>query len=352
MILPTYNKSLELSAEAVILEVVTLLRQEQVLGFSIGAATQLYVMPLWSSSSQSAQCCLSMGGSMQFEALDVETANASFASVCQIGIASFDGDRLVREWKTFVDPQDYFDDINISIHGIMPETVKGAPTIACLSAQINDLLSGRICVCHTHFDRTAIKQAFEKYNASLPDCAWLDSACVARRTWSEFSHSGYGLENICRHIGYSFSPHDALEDAKAAAHVLLAACRETGLTAEQWLSRVSWPICSRSASTAQREPSIHREANPDGHLYGEIMVFTGRLCIPRAEAADKASRAGCHIDPNVTRDTTVLVVGDQDIRQLAGHEKSSKQRKAEELIRHGQNLRIIQESDFVQLVAP
>jgi DNA polymerase-3 subunit epsilon len=82
------------------------------------------------------------------------------------------------------------------------------------------------------------------------------------------------------------------------------------------------------------------------------MVFTGRLCIPRAEAADKASRAGCHIDPNVTRDTTVLVVGDQDIRQLAGHEKSSKQRKAEELIRHGQNLRIIQESDFVQLVAP
>jgi hypothetical protein len=39
-----YNKSLELSAKVVILEVVTLSRQEQVLGFWVGAATQLYVM--------------------------------------------------------------------------------------------------------------------------------------------------------------------------------------------------------------------------------------------------------------------------------------------------------------------
>ena len=40
-----YNKSLELSAKVVILEVVTLSRQEQVLGFWVGAATQLYVIP-------------------------------------------------------------------------------------------------------------------------------------------------------------------------------------------------------------------------------------------------------------------------------------------------------------------
>jgi len=251
-----------------------------------------------------------------------------------------------------VDPLDYFDDINITIHGITPETVKGSPTIAELAPQISQLLNGRICVCHTHFDRTAIRQAFQKHNAPNPDCAWLDSACVARRTWSEFSRSGYGLENLCGHLGYRFSPHDALEDAKAAAHVLLAACLHSGLTVEQWLTRVRQPINSVDSATTQGKVAIHREANTEGHLYSEVIAFTGRLCMPRAEAADKASYAGCHVDPNVTKNTTILVVGDQDIRQLAGHEKSSKHRKAEELIRHGQRLRIIQESDFLQLVAP
>ena len=45
-----------------------------------------------------------------------------------------------------------------------------------------------------------------------------------------------------------------------------------------------------------------------------------------------------------------MVVGDQDIRVLAGHDKSSKHRKAEELIAKGQKIRILKESDFTELV--
>jgi DNA polymerase-3 subunit epsilon len=46
----------------------------------------------------------------------------------------------------------------------------------------------------------------------------------------------------------------------------------------------------------------------------------------------------------------VLVVGDQDVRKLAGHEKSAKHRKAEELIGAGHPIRIIRETDFKQLI--
>ena len=53
--------------------------------------------------------------------------------------------------------------------------------------------------------------------------------------------------------------------------------------------------------------------------------------------------------PRVTRETTLLVVGDQDVRKLAGHDKSSKQRKAEELIKKGASIRILQERDFLEL---
>jgi DNA polymerase-3 subunit epsilon len=55
---------------------------------------------------------------MDFVAIDVETANADMASICQIGIASYSNGSLVDEWSALVEPEDFFDPINISIHGI------------------------------------------------------------------------------------------------------------------------------------------------------------------------------------------------------------------------------------------
>ncbi len=93
------------------------------------------------------------------------------------------------------------------------------------------------------------------------------------------------------------------------------------------------------------------EGNQEGPLYGEVLVFTGALTIPRREAADMAARIGCTVADAVNKKTTLLVVGDQDIRKLAGQEKSTKHRKAEELIMKGQSIRIFRETDFKELVS-
>jgi len=280
---------------------------------------------------------------MEFVAIDVETANADMASICQIGIARFANGILADEWKSYVDPMDDFDPMNVSIHGIDESTVAGAPTFGLLANSINDALDGRVVVAHTAFDKVAIYQAGTRWKAKAPSCTWLDSACVARRAWREFSKAGYGLQSVCNSIGYSFQHHDALEDAKAAGTVLLAAMARTGLDLNAWLARVQQPIDTTS------EQLIARVGNPDGELFGEVLVFTGALTIPRREAADLAARIGCEVDPGVTKRTTILVVGDEDVRFLAGHEKSSKHRKAEELIKNGQPIRILRETDFSNL---
>ncbi|MBS3942717.1 MAG: hypothetical protein KGZ32_00550 [Dethiobacter sp.] len=64
---------------------------------------------------------------MNFVAIDLETANADMASICQIGLVKCENGTLSDEWKTYVDPEDYFDGINVSIHGIDESVVKGAP---------------------------------------------------------------------------------------------------------------------------------------------------------------------------------------------------------------------------------
>jgi len=280
---------------------------------------------------------------MNFVAIDVETANANMASICQIGMVEYADGRLVEEWESYVDPEDYFDGINISIHGINESTVKGAPNFTALNDKLCSFLDNTVVVCHTHFDRVAIRQATERYGVRLPASKWLDSARVARRTWDAVAWKGYGLHNVCKLLGYDFKHHDALEDAKAAAHILISAIDQTGLDIEGWRERVKQPI---DPTTSE----IKRDGNPEGALYGELLVFTGALEIPRRQAADLAASIGCKVAKNVSKKTTLLVVGDQDIERLAGHQKSSKHRKAEDLIKKGLPIRILRESDFKELV--
>lgn len=284
---------------------------------------------------------------MNFIAIDVETANADMASVCQIGVAKYIQGKLAEEWSSLVDPEDYFDFINVDIHGITEEDVIGSPTFPEVASILGGFMNNTICVSHTHFDRVSINRASGKYGMAEFDVTWLDSARVARRTWQEFAWGGYGLANICSRIGHTFKHHDALEDAKASAQVLLAAIEVTGLDIESWLRRVKQPIDPTRVSSGS---AIKRDGNPEGELHGEVMVFTGALEIPRREAADLAAGIGCTVAAGVTNKTSLLVVGDQDVSKLGGKEKSSKHLRAEQLIKKGQKIRIIKESDFRELV--
>lgn len=280
----------------------------------------------------------------RFLAIDFETANADLASICQVGIVTFERGSVVEAWGTLVNPEDYFDWINVDIHGIDENMVKDAPTFP----QISDALAARardqVLVSHTSFDRVALAQALAKYGLNQIPCTWLDSARVVRRTWTQFARNGYGLGNVCSALGIEFRAHDAVEDARAAGEVLMQAIRQTGLDLPEWLARVKQPIDPKSA-----EPIVY-DGNPDGPLFGEEIVFTGALTIPRREAAALAAKAGCDVTAGVKKSTTLLVVGDQDVKKLAGHEKSTKHRKAEELIQKGQTIRILRESDFVRLI--
>jgi len=282
---------------------------------------------------------------MDFVALDVETANPNIASICQIGCVKYKNGQLIDEWESYVDPEDYFDETNIFVHGINPSKVENAPKFPEITETLYTYLKGYVVVCHTHFDRVAIRKATARYNLSPIDCIWLDSARVARRAWKEFAWRGYNLKNLCEYIGYEFSHHNALEDAKATAKVLIAALEKSELSIDDWLRRVEQPIDPSITST-----KIPSEGNPEGPFFGEVLVFTGALEIPRREAASLAVSAGFQVGSGVTQKTTFLVVGDQDIKRLVGHTKSSKHRKAEDIILKGFPIQIIQESDFMELV--
>ena len=282
----------------------------------------------------------------RFSVIDVETANADSSSICQIGIAEFKNGELINKWESLVDPEDFFDSLNISIHGITENAIKGAPTLPEIANEIRNLIGGITLFHHMPFDKIALNRAFEKYNIDNINPVWIDSAKLVRRTLSQFSKSGYGLKNIASHYGINFNHHNALEDAIATGKIVSRILEENKLSINDCITRVTNPIHTYSNGSS----SINLVGNPDGPLFGEHVVFTGSLFLSRAEAGKMAADLGCNVTNSVSKKTTILIVGAQDNFKLNGYKKSSKHRKAEELILAGKDLKIMSEDDFRNLI--
>lgn len=162
-------------------------------------------------------------GPFRFFALDVETANHDRASICQVGIACVLPDDRIETWVTLVDPgTDHW--VFSGLHGITPGMVVGAPTIG----EVLDLLEERLAGCpvyqHSGFDRSAIRAACATLDRQEPGWNWQNSVTVARAAWPELKgNGGHGLASLKQHLGLKFEHHDAGEDARAAAEVVLRA---------------------------------------------------------------------------------------------------------------------------------
>jgi len=284
---------------------------------------------------------------LTFNSIDVETANADRASICQIGIVHIRDGKIEDEWETLVNPEDWFDPWNVEIHGIDEGDVRHSPTIPEIRGELHDRLRGSVLVSHTSFDRVAFERAMTKYNLEQLQVTWLDSARIVRRAWPEsYGRRGYGLKNIAKDLGISFRHHNALEDARAAAKIVLRACVSTETDIEGWLRRVDRPIFPRTYTYT----SAKREGNVEGALFGETILFTGALNVPRHQAADMAAEAGCNVVNSASKKVTMLVVGTQNESKLKGYEKSSKHRKVEALIEKGSEIRILSENDFFRII--
>ena len=174
---------------------------------------------------------------LTFNAIDVETANADPASVCQIGIVSIRDGVVKRQLSVLVDPEAEFNDFNVRLHGIDHNAVRGSEALPNLEARLRRILEETVLVSHTAFDRMAMDGAMERYGLKPIRARWLDSAMVARRAWPQKYRHKWSLALIAGDLGVAFRHHDAAEDARAAGEIVLRACRHTGLDIDGWLKR-------------------------------------------------------------------------------------------------------------------
>ena len=221
-------------------------------------------------------------GPFRFFALDVETANNDRGSICQIGVACVRPDNSIETWMTYVDPQvDRW--VFTYLHGISAHTVQGAPTFAEVLPVLQNALQGATVYQHSGFDRSAVSAACGNRGLPIPQWDWRDSVNVARTAWPELrGNGGHGLASLKQHLGLVFDHHDAGEDARAAAEVVL---RAEGVQ----------PVRPQASVQAGQIPSGEDE---DFDLIEDsddiVMVVREPVAAPMPSGTIHQRQAGCH----------------------------------------------------------
>ena len=302
---------------------------------------------------------------LDFTAIDFETANSYRGSPCAVGLIRYRNGQAVDERRWLIRPPqqvDYFAPFNVALHGITADMVANAPRWEVVLPAIVDYVGDDIVVAHNAgFDIGVIRYACAVDNLEWPSMRFLCTLVMSRRA---LRLPSYRLPFVTDACGFEMRDHhDALADARAVGGIIAALAQREGVTDLADLASAhrmaigrmasgiyKGSVCTATGSAGLAFPGVNPEADPDGYLYGRVVVFTGTLMsMTRQIAWEECARVGALADKSPTKRTNVLVVGDINPAVLRpGSNVTGKARKAFELQDQGQDIEVMTEDDFLR----
>ncbi len=305
---------------------------------------------------------------LDFTAIDFETANSYRGSPCSVGLVKVRDGVVVDERHWLIKPPSqvsHFDPFNVRMHGITPDMVAKAPAWREVLPQIVQFVGGDVVVAHNAaFDTGVIRFACEADQIDWPPMSFLCTLVLARRA---FALPSYRLPFVSQASGVTLREHhDALADARAVVDIVRGLAAGAGPVDVHGLAThhnvrvgsMSGGIYTGSASLLSGggrdlvAADANPDADPDGYLYGRVVVFTGALAsMVRQQAWDEVVRAGGRPEENMTKRTNVLVLGSFNPGSLRpGAGLSGKAQKAFDLQGKGQAIELMTEADFLDVL--
>jgi DNA polymerase III subunit epsilon len=163
------------------------------------------------------------GKTLNFVAIDFETATSYPDSACAVGIVSVVDGLVAEEYYTLIQPpNNEYNFHNTRVHGITAKDTLLAPSFADIYPKVKELMQGRQVVAHNEsFDRNVLYQtmtAFDlNYNELNVGSKWECTVKIFRKK----GLSKVNLAACCDRYDIPLDHHNALSDAKACAQLYL-----------------------------------------------------------------------------------------------------------------------------------
>ena len=285
--------------------------------------------------------------------IDLETTglDPSYDEIIEVCAIKYENCRQVDIFSTLVKPNNYIDEFISRLTGITNDMLEEAPSISEILPSLYEFIGNSLLVGHNiNFDINFLYDNFNNVCGLLLKNNFICTMRLSRIFMPNLSHhrlkdliNYFGLDNAGAHRAIN----DCLNTNKIFENMRIA--NATNNTLELFKSRKK----ARKQNNKQLRnltPQVDK-FNENNYFFDKYVVFTGALArYSRAEAAQIVVNMGGLYQDTITKKTNYLILGNNDYCKMIKDGKSSKQRKAELYISKGQDLQILSENVFYDIL--
>lgn len=295
--------------------------------------------------------------------IDIETTGFSRRDdrIIELAALKVVDNKIVDEFDSFVNPTIEIPPFITQLTSITNADVNNAPVFKDIIIDYLKFIDKCYIVGHniTTFDIGFINQRIYDTLNTLElqiNNSGIDTMYLSRAVFIDKPH--HKLGDVCAMLNIDYiGAHRAINDCR-----ITQKCYEVLKTmiitknidvkegyAEYLKYRRENKVISDKKAKSKLVTAQKKDFDTNHPLYDKICVFTGSLSLPRIEFMQKVADVGGINNDNVTRKTDYLIVGDyRNVNLKDG--KSTKIKKAEELILQGNDILVISEEDFFDLL--
>lgn len=287
---------------------------------------------------------------------DLETTGLDprFDSIIEIGAIKVVNDDICEELSMLVNPFEETEDIHIpsfitELTGITCKDIleKGIALDKAIGTFIEFVKDDIVIGYNVNFDINFIYDNYHRIFDEHFDNDYVDVMRIARKAFPTLKH--HRLKDMKGHLGFDeCQEHRAASDVLDTKRIFDAIQKEVSSYQDIEKFKKAFSKQSLRAKDIFSKETDFDESNP---FYGSYVCFTGKMdSIVRRNAMQLICDLGGIPQDRVTKQTNFLVLGDTSYSVNVKDGVTGKMKKAQQLIGMGQELEILSESVFIDML--
>ena len=285
---------------------------------------------------------------LNFTAIDFETATMKNKYPCQIGIVVVRNGQIEESISRYIQPpSNLYDKRCISVHKITPDITKDEPEFPDVWNDIKQYFEDTVLVAHNaSFDITVLENNLNYYDIEYPTIQCYACTC---KIFNKLS-----LDKACSLYDIKLSNHhDGLSDAKACAQLYLNWINDVKPTRLDVLDepKKKTPNMLFTEESMKGHEVLKGDilvkdlshADPNNPFYDRRVVVTGLFKYERKELGQILKSMGADINTSISKKTNFVLIGEDP-----GPKKIE---KIDQLLHDGFPIRKIYEDDLEAILS-
>lgn len=285
-----------------------------------------------------------------YTVIDIETTglDSRYCEIIEMAALHYECGQLVDNFSTLVKPSAPISDFITQLTGITNEMVADAPDISSAAKDFYDFIKDDILVGYNvNFDINFLYDVLEEHCGLSLSNSFVDVTRIARKLLPELKN--HKLQTVASSLNISSEAHRAIADCETCN-----ACytKLSSKAIELYNDYEAFAASFTYHQTSAKEIVATTDSFDVNHpLYGKVCVFTGTLeKMVRKDAMQLVVNLGGTCADNITTKTNFLILGNNDFCKSIKDGKSGKQKKAEALMLKGNDIEILSENVFYDMV--